>query len=196
MSSYQLVTPPTCEPVDVGDARAQVVVVDESENVYLRGLLAKARRYVEGVLSRQLITATWRLWLDAFPRGGEPIEITKPPVQSIVALQYVDAAGVRQTLSAQNYQTDLVSEPGRVAPAYGTSWPVTRTDTLNAVSVEFTAGYGTTGAAVPETIRHAIELLVAHWHEFREPIVTGTIVNAIPFTVDSLLTLEGWGRYP
>ncbi len=193
--AFELVTPPTTEPLDLDQARAHLRVVDEAEFVYVRGLAQKARRYVEGVLDRQLITATWRLWLDAFPRG-EPIEIGKPPVKSIVAVHYTDAAGVQQTLAASEYQADLVSEPARLAPAYGKRWPVTRPDTLNAVAVEFTAGYGATPAAVPETIRQAIELLVSHWFEFREPIVTGTIVNAVPFSVDSLLTLESWGGYP
>jgi uncharacterized phiE125 gp8 family phage protein len=195
--AFELDTAPTCEPVDLRVVAEQHCrVVDEAEFTYIRGLLKKARRYVEGVLDRQLITAVWRLHLDEFPRKGGILEIRKPPVQSVDAILYVDATGAQRTLAADQYQVDLVSEPARIAPASGATWPTTRPRTLNAVSIEFTAGFGDGPAAVPETLQHAIELLVAHWYEHREPIITGTIVNGVPFSVESLLTMENWGRYP
>jgi len=53
------------------------------------------------------------------------------------------------------------------------------------------AGTGTHFFGVlPEGLRQAILMLVSHWYEQREPIVTGTIVAKIPMAVESLLAAE------
>lgn len=57
----------------------------------------------------------------------------------------------------------------------------------------FTATLGQAHAAnwtincVPEPIRQAMKLLIGHWYESREAIVTGTISTALQFAVDALM---------
>jgi uncharacterized phiE125 gp8 family phage protein len=58
---------------------------------------------------------------------------------------------------------------------------------LNAFEVAFTAGYGDEASDVPEPLRHAIKLLVAHWFEQREPVVLGAAAQEVPATVAGLL---------
>ncbi len=41
--------------------------------------------------------------------------------------------------------------------------------------------------AVPQKVRQAILLLVAHWYETREPVAVGKLVAQVPMTVDALL---------
>lgn len=194
--AWELVTPPAEEPVSLSDAVEHLRVVGEEDYAYVQGLVTKARRWAEGVLDRQFVTATWKLWLDAFPkRALDSIELKKAPLQSIDAVRYIDTAGATQTWDAGQYQADLVSEPGRLRPLLGYTWPTTRSRQLHAVEIELTAGYGDAGD-VPETIRHALLLLVGHWFAHREPVLVGTIVTPVPYTVESLLALEDWGGYP
>ena len=190
---YELSTAATGDAVDFPDVLTHCRVVDEAEYGYVHGLLDMATRWVERRIERQLLTATWKVYFDAFP---SEIELRKLPVASVTSVQYVDLAGVTQTLSASSYQTDYAApdRPGRIKPAYGQSWPSTRGSTYNAVTVTFKAGYGA-AADVPETIRGALLLLVQHWYDRREPIITGTIVAMTPLSVDALLSAEDWGAY-
>ena len=77
----------------------------------------------------------------------------------MTSIQYVDDAGDTQTLSTSLYQVDTKSQPGRIIPAYGESWPTVRSDTLNAVTVNFVAGYGDDPEDVPAGLRHAVKLI-------------------------------------
>ena len=38
---------------------------------------------------------------------------------------------------------------------------------MNGIEIDFTAGYGETGADVPDLAKRAVTLLAAHWFEFR-----------------------------
>lgn len=194
MPRYSLTVAPAVEPVTLREAIDQVRFVDAPDRNYAAGLITKARMFVEGRQERQLITATWAMYLDEFP---DEIEIRKPPVLTIASIAYVDADGDSQTLSSSLYQTDLASPdaPGRIKPAYGQVWPSTRSGDYNTVTVNFTCGYGTAASDVPETTRHAILMLAAHWFEQREPVNIGNIVNPLPYTVESLIALESWGAY-
>ena len=66
---YQQISPPdpSLAVVSAAEAAAQCFVTNESEFPYLAGLVAKAVEWIERSLSRQLLTATWCCYLDAFP---------------------------------------------------------------------------------------------------------------------------------
>lgn len=189
---YELSTAPTGDVVDLADVLDHLRVSDESEYTYLAALVDRAVRWVERRTQRQLLTATWKLYLDAFPTE---IQLRKLPVASVTSIQYVDLDGDTQTLSSSSYQTDYASEdrPGRIMPAYGYSWPNTRSSIYNAVTVTFTAGYGA-ASAVPETIKQAIMMLAGHWYDHREA-VDELEYKPVPYAVDNLLSLDEWGYY-
>lgn len=183
--STVVVTQPAIEPVSVADAKAHCRVVTTDDDSYIEALIAAARQYVEDNTRRKLITQTldWRRDY-GFPRGY--IELPYPPLQSVTSVTYVDGDGTTQTLSTSKYSVDTNSHTPRIYPVYSESWPTCRTEP-NAVTVRYVAGYGDAASDVPQGLRHAIKLLVAHWYEAREPIVTGTIVAQIPMSVQSLI---------
>lgn len=122
----------------------------------LRELRKAATEMVEKDSRRAFVSGTWTLKLDEF--CGE-IELRVAPVSAVGSITYVDFDGTTQTLSASLYQTDLVSEPARICPAYGELWPQTKSDTLNTVTVTFTAGY-TSDTLIPGLAVEAIKLAV------------------------------------
>ncbi len=180
---------PTSYPVTATQVKAQCRIDGTDDDTWIDDAIAAGTRYVEEYTRRQLITATWEQYLDEFPSGtGDDarILIARPPLQSISSIEYTDTDGNSQTVSSSDYRVDAISQPGRVEPAYGKTWPTAR-DVSNAVKITFIAGYGA-ASAVPEPIKHAILMLIGHWYENRETVVVGTISKPIELAFQSLLS--------
>ena len=188
---------PTVEPISLDEAKTFCRIDHDEEDDDIRALITSARMTCESFNGRQFCTATWALRLDSFPTDTEGLIELLPPVQSVTSIAYIDPDGVAQTLSASLYSLDIYSEPARLRPAYGQSWPATR-DVMNAVTVTFVAGYGA-AADVPEPKRLAVRRAVVYSYENRGNIIIGTILAELPDTTKSLLwtdRITGWeGRY-
>lgn len=118
-------------------------------------------------------------------RTGYELILPFPPVQTVDSIKYIDTYGVQQTLPAINYLVDNVSEPARVAPAYGYAWPTTQ-QRINAVEVTFTAGYS--AGQIPEGIKAWIKIRIGSLYENREEValLNRGHITELPF-VDGLL---------
>lgn len=183
--AYVVSTAPAAEPVLLAEAKLHLRVEHVDDDALIDVLIQAAREHVENHIKRPLITQVIDLTLDCFP---SEICINRQPVQTVDAINYVDGDGVSQVVLPADYDVDVSSEPARITPSYGNSWPSIRAQN-NAVSIEFTAGYGLTGAAVPAPIRQAMLLLISHWYENREAVVIGTISSTLPMAVDALLSV-------
>ncbi|MDB5992404.1 MAG: hypothetical protein JWQ10_3807 [Herbaspirillum sp.] len=191
-------------------------VTNTAEDPLLRMLVIAAREDAEHICRRAFVTQQWKAVFDQFPMPGMnissanwygpqwgntpgPLSVTRPdgktgfeiylpypPLQTVDSIKYIDVDGVQQTLSPSQYIVDPISEPGRITPAFNTSWPSTRNQ-INAVEVTFTCGYGA-AAAVPQKIKQWIALRVATLFANREEvaILARGKVEALPF-VDGLL---------
>lgn len=123
---------------------------DDSELIaILQAACDDAERYTGRAFRR----CSYQLTLDAFPADGGAIVLPRPPLQSVTSIEYVDSTGTTQTVSSPI--VDATSVPGRVTPAYGSSWPATR-DQLNAVTVTFVCGYEI--GDVPPKVIQALKL--------------------------------------
>lgn len=187
--SLVLFAGPPIEPLTVQEAKDWARITTDAEDDLVEGLVRSARAHVEQLAGRALLTQTWDLYLDCFP---EQIDVPRPPLQSVTYIKYVDAGGTLQTLASSAYTVDTQAEPGRIVPAYGSSWPGTR-EQPNAVQVRFVAGYGSEpidiDAKAPE-LRQAIAVLVATMHEQREmatEATTGQELTNVPIAFYQLL---------
>lgn len=188
MTSLVLITPPEWMAISVDDIKAHARITVSDDDPYLYALALAATRWVENYIRGALITQTWEWKLDCgFPASAVNAgwQIPKPPLQSITSIKYLDDDGAEQTLSAAVYTVDASSRPGRVVLAYDQEWPTTR-DVINNVRIRFVCGFGIP-TAIPKDIRQAALIMASHWYEHREPIVTGTIVSAVPMTVQAIL---------
>ena len=186
---------PATEPVDLATARGWLKVDSTADDATISMLIRAARRMIERRTNRILISSGWELTLDRFPcptadrrpfdTVGNAILVPRGPVMAVTAITYVDAAGAQQTLASPNYIVDLTGEPVRIVPAWNASWPITRSQ-IAAVKVAFTAGYAD-AAAVPDDLKIALQLLVAHWYENREAVVTGTISTTVGLAFDEIV---------
>ena len=58
------------------------------------------------------------------------------------------------------------------------------------VTVTFVAGYGSAATDVPSVLREAVKMLTAHYYEFRQPVISGTIATKIPMHIESLIWIH------
>ncbi len=134
------------------------------EDTDIARYIKTARRHCEKFQNRAYVTQTWDLFLDRFP-AAEEIRIPLPPLQSVTWVKYKDTAQILQTWDPANYIVDTAREPGRVALAYGKSWPST-IEEIQSVQIRFVCGYGL-AADVPAEVKQAILLKVADLYEHR-----------------------------
>jgi hypothetical protein len=157
VAGLQIITAPQADPLSYADAVAQLRLDNSEEVDLVGGYISAAAAYCSDYLRRQLVQATYRLSLDGFPgqcewAWGEPsviptpklddpaIVLPNPPLQRVLSITYVDTSGQMQTLSPTAYYVDDQTEPARIMPAAGTSWP-SALNQVNAVSVVYTAGW-------------------------------------------------------
>ena len=182
--SLTLVTAAATDPVALSEAklhmRIATTVTDDDDSI--TKLIAGATKYAQDFMRRQFVTATYDLFLDKF---STEILIPLPPTQSITTVKYTDDAGVQQTLASSVYQLDTNTKPARLREAFNQTWPTTRQE-MNAVEIRFLAGYGV-ATTVPESIKTAIKMLVAHWYENAEATIVGPNIKDIPLGVQDLL---------
>lgn len=167
MNSLELVTSPSGEPLTLSEAKGQVYLKesDNTKDGELNDYIAAARDYLENHEhgNIQIMPATYRLHLDAFPTDGDWITLPKPPLRSVTSISYLDSTGETQTMDASDYVVDAATFPGRIGLAYGKVWPATR-EQIKAIAITFVAGFN----EVPPGIKTAARLLVGHYFENRE----------------------------
>jgi uncharacterized phiE125 gp8 family phage protein len=152
---FDLSTAPTSVAVQISDLRAHLRYLSTDQDDLIGELESMAVERVENESRRQLVNATWKMYLPCFT---DVISIRKSPVSSITQIRYVDTGGDWQVLATSVYDSFLQREPAEIRLAYSQAWPATR-GTEQAVEVTFVAGYGTS-EDIPSIAIHAIKLMV------------------------------------
>lgn len=185
--SYQLydTNDATVEPVTLSELKSSLNITSSDKDTFLTSLIKPARIKAEQYTKRYLRvgntskSAIYRLFLDKFPNEGDrEIKIYMCPVVSITSIYYYNPSGTLTLLDSSYYNTDIISEPARIAESYNKTWPDIQ-DRINAIYIEFQAGYQLS-ANVPESIKQAIMMIAGHFNENPIDVVTGTQVNEIP----------------
>lgn len=192
--SVNVKTAPAGEPLTRAEAKTHLRVDSDitDQDGLIDGLIIAAREYVENYCRRSLVQRTLELRLDCFP--GQ-ILLPRGPVISLTSVKYLDNSGVLTTVDSSIYQTDLYSMPARVMPVFGSIFPIAGYGRLNAVVVEYEAGYAHSSGSptdladtVPSSIKAALKLLVGHWYENREVVVMNVAPpQEVPMAVKHLL---------
>lgn len=188
--SVAVKTPAAAEPLTLAEAKLHLRVDADEDNDLITALIVAAREFTENYCRRSWVRRTLELRLDCF--RGE-ILLPRGPVSSIVNVNYVDAGGNLAVVGAGIYQSDLYAVVPRVCPVLGATWPVTKTGSLNAVTVEYVAGYAPSDDSptdharnVPAAAKAAMKLLIGGWYQNREHVVASAPA-VVPMAVKSLL---------
>jgi uncharacterized phiE125 gp8 family phage protein len=167
--TLKLIAGPATEPLTLTEAKLHLRVTNTAEDDLITAFIVAAREAAEHETGRSLITQTWEQVIDAFP--PVEIELGWPDVLSVVSVKYTDLNSTEQTIDPANYVLDSTTSPGWLLPAYAYVWPSTL-DTVNAVRVRFTTGYGA-ASDVPEGIKAWMKLRIGTLYRFREEVQAG-----------------------
>jgi uncharacterized phiE125 gp8 family phage protein len=163
---YHNSTPATTYAITTAEAKTHLRVTHSTDDTYIDALISAAHEQFQQYTGRQIMTATWKLYLESFP---DKIELKKLPVQSITSIQYYDENNALQTLASTEYKTSLNDMPARIETADNdTDWPDTY-DRSDAVCITFVAGYAA-AANVPGDIKHALKLILGNSYDYRDDL--------------------------
>lgn len=159
--SYRELSAPAAEPVSLALAKQHLRVDFEEDDAYISALITAARQRVEAMTNRAIFNRRMRLTLDYFPWPGWDsttgstahdyfmrwyfrgltIRLPKPATVSVQSLTYLANDGVTViTIPAQNYIVDVTSEPARIAPRPGYTWPYQQNYIPGQISIDYIAG--------------------------------------------------------
>lgn len=172
--------PPVAEPLTLAETLLHLREDAGVSDARINTLISVARETCEKRTERTMLRTPWRLTVDSFPAA---FKLLQPPIIEVLSVQFLDQAGVQQTLDPSDYRLDNVSEPGYLVPAFGRSWP----DTLevpNAVVVNYAAGYGIEPGDVPAPLRQWMLLAVGEMYATRnasaeKPMVRHSFVDGL-----------------
>lgn len=153
---------PAVEPVTPAEAKAHLRIDGTADDDLLSGLIRAARQEVEQATGMALIEQNWRLALDRWPVHGTAM-LKIHPLRAVQSVTLYGSEGEASVLAPDAYQVDALSRPARIH--FAAISPALRM--MNGVEIDFSAGYGESGADVPDLLKRAILLLVVHWYDFR-----------------------------
>jgi uncharacterized phiE125 gp8 family phage protein len=178
--TYALINPPVAEPLTLAELKTHLRIDGSEEDALLQSLIRVTREHLERVTGLALISQGWRYYLDIWPENG-PLEIMRGPVLAVDAVRAFDELGEESEVALAGHVLDWVRRPARL---WLRERPAAR-QAINGIEVDFTAGFGESGADVPDTLKRAMLVHAAHCYEFR---------GAVPVEMQPAGVPEGYDR--
>jgi len=177
-----LLTGPAAEPLSLDESKLFLRVEHNADDQLITALITAARLHIEAQVQAALITQNWRLTLDDWPCQGR-ILVRPGPLQAVIAARIFDMQGHAQAVDLQAFVTVqgastlsfmswALPVPGRAAAG---------------VELDLKVGFADAANDVPQPLRQAIRLLVAHWYENRGLVASTGQMAVLPATVAALI---------
>lgn len=183
--SLVMTSSPLIEPVSLSEAKAFLRIDSNAEDLLVSTLILTSRLHIEAALGLALMTQAWTLTIDKWP-SRDTVLLPLRPVSQIALLRLLNVGGQSTTLDPASYRLDATIGAAKIVSVSG-AWPAPLMK-KGGIEITFWAGFGDETSDIPEPIRHALRLLIAHWYENREPLRVGAPEAAIPAEVSALLT--------
>ena len=174
-----LLAGPALEPLSLEEMRLFLRLETSEEDGLVLSLIKAARNAVEQGAKRALIAQKWRIRLSRFPREGR-IVLPLSPVLSLDDMRTFDTLDNAVSLDMELFDLDgsVVSVRAGSLPADG--WAA-------GVEIDLTAGFGPQAEDVPESLRQAMRMLVAHYYAHRTDGLHEASVTHFPAAIAALV---------
>ncbi len=178
-----LLAGPAAEPVSLAEAKAWMRIDADDEDDLVGALVTSARLIVESATRRLLMTQSWRLSLDGWPRGNV-VRVPLAPFQSLAGLQIYDSAGAARPVAASSYTLDAAPDAARIL---FTAAPPAPGAAAGGIAIDVVVGYGDRPRDVPAPLRQAILALAARWFEDRGDVASPLAREPLPASVAAMI---------
>ena len=186
--ALELLEAPATTPVTLTEVKDQLRIEHTDDDTLINRLINVAVAYtdVQGALGHAMITQKWGQWVNSTP--PQTVKLLLGPLIAVTAVKYYDANGTLQTDTLSNYEIFGTEFSTTIGPKEGFAWPVTQ-DRPDAIRIEYTIGYGSATTDIPETLRHALMMLIGHWYDNRETTMMDELSN-VPYGFDALMDMH------
>lgn len=190
----RLIEAATTHPVTLDAAKAHQRVVDDEQDAVIEGIVRAAEEFVAGRTGLCLAPETYRIERACWWSGD--LTIAAAPLRDVTEVSYLDADGNEIVVDPSLYRWRRTRSGGEIWLLQAFTPPALADQHKDAVRITLEAGYddpAATGSgddpelAFPFRGRQAILLLVGHWFENREAVLTGTISSQVGHALDALL---------
>ena len=167
--TYEVITPPVGLAVLLATfkehAKTNASVSDPLLTLYLEAAI----KYGEQLTRRDFINRTYKTFRDDFPgtqvfnlnsltnSGNVGFELRRSKLQTVNSVKYLKSAVLTTVASTVFYNT-FENDYSKVLTLDGQVWPTDADIRLQAVEIEFVAGFGASDTDVPDYIQEAIML--------------------------------------
>jgi uncharacterized phiE125 gp8 family phage protein len=162
-----LTTPPVVEPLTLSDVKSHLKLDGNDDDGLLNRLIIAARQHIETRTGCALINQDWLIYFNNWPQSGQ-LEFPLFPVSVVSSLKTYNAQDIASLIDPSHYTVNLVARPSSLVLRSSRGWAKPGRP-VNGIEVAVQAGFGATADDVPEPIRQAMLLLIAHWYEIRQP---------------------------
>lgn len=201
MAGISVVTEAVDDAVSFSETVEYLRLDEQVDTRVIKNLILASTNFVENYTGRALINRTLKMSIDNVEEIDVPlwegtrigpditirkryIELPRPPVSSVSSVKYYDDSDTESTFASSKYYVDTQREPARIILRNGESFP-TALRVGNAVEITYIAGYGATGASVPEALRLAMLQYITFNYEHRGELETGN--PRLPQSLKNLL---------
>ena len=166
--------------VSLADMKEFLRVDHSDEDITITSLLDAASAHISDYCNRHFTqTGLAVFYLDRWRSAS----LAFGPVTTVQSITYDDTNGDSQTLSADSYYFEALTDNTTRISFHDTP----DLEDYNATPVKVLCVCGSVPSASVEV---ATKLLVTHWYENRRAVVTGTTATEMPMSVRSLLSSE------
>lgn len=182
-SAYKIHTPNLDLPISIVEVKGHLKYDEISQDdAQVEAFIMAATRSVEKTYGMAILTQTIKEYWSAFPCDEKkPMVLRIQPVSAVTAIEYMDENGTMQTWDSEEWTYGSYDLSTFIVPKLNFTWP-TAAAMPNAITITYTAGFGSQPASVPSDIIQALKWIVADMDLRREDSV-----QALPRASENLL---------
>lgn len=198
--SYKLVTAPINTLFILDDIKnyLRLDTGDTSEDNLLLSFQSSAVSFIEKYTNRTLLTTTFKTYRDVFFNsqncsyfdryGYDYWELRKSPLQSISSIKYFNKSNVLVTVDTNIYYNTLEDIYSKILLNYSLKFPSDASNKLQAIEIEFIAGYGDDATSVPDELKNAVLMLISAMYENRGDCIQSTCSQLANGSIKQLIS--------
>lgn len=178
----------TLDLVSLDEARNHLRIIGVDHDADIQNAIAAASAVLDvdedgfGGLGFPLVAQQWSVKASGFT--SKLLRLPFPRISSVDEVRYLPTVGAAQVVPSEQY---VMTRKGRLSHLVLLSafeCPALA-DRPDAVEILFTAGWANV-ASVPEDIKQAAKLLMAHFFENRQAEIEGAVTSKLQYGVDRL----------